>query len=338
MNRQSAQPADPTDLRRAVGAALRARRARARHAGRARSISRATSGAFTGSWDTTVSLRRGLARQEARTRDLIGIADGGTGRSPNVDNGDLNYRVGQPFSQVLKLATELSLKYQNLRRVRARLRALRRRRSWTGRPSARRSAKAAKDLAGSYTRLLDAFVYGKWELGDGHPLELRLGNQVRELGREHVHPGRPQRGQRDRRRGAARRRAPRLKEAFLPQPMVRATSASREQPDGRGLLHARLGRDRARAGGHLLLAPTISSPRGGNQVFLGFGAFSDQGVDFRPLGGPFIPNFQGVPRGAGRDAEEERPVRRRAALVRAELRQRHRVRLVLRATTRAACR
>jgi hypothetical protein len=32
-------------------------------------------------------------------------------------------------------------------------------------------------------------------------------------------------------------------------------------------------------------------------VILGFGGFSDAGVDFRPLGGPFITNFQAVPRG-----------------------------------------
>jgi hypothetical protein len=34
----------------------------------------------------------------------------------------------------------------------------------------------------------------------------------------------------------------------------------------------------------------------GSKVVLGFGAFSDQGVDFRSLGGPLIPNFQAVSR------------------------------------------
>jgi len=38
-------------------------------------------------------------------------------------------------------------------------------------------------------------------------------------------------------------------------------------------------------------------PRGGSQVFLGFGAFSDQGVDFTPLGGSLIEDFQAVQRG-----------------------------------------
>src|SRR5437762_13975452 len=35
---------------------------------------------------------------------------------------------------------------------------------------------------------------------------------------------------------------------------------------------------------------------GGNRVFLGFGAISDQGVDFRPLGGALIGNFQAYSR------------------------------------------
>ena len=38
------------------------------------------------------------------------------------------------------------------------------------------------------------------------------------------------------------------------------------------------------------------APVGGSKVVLGFGSFSDQGVDFRPLGGPYIENFQTVNR------------------------------------------
>ena len=38
-------------------------------------------------------------------------------------------------------------------------------------------------------------------------------------------------------------------------------------------------------------------PRGGEKVILGFGAFSDQGVDYTPLGGSLIEDFQAVPRG-----------------------------------------
>jgi hypothetical protein len=46
-------------------------------------------------------------------------------------------------------------------------------------------------------------------------------------------------------------------------------------------------------------------PDGGNRVFLGFGGFSDQGTDFTPLGGPFIENFQAVPRGPTVEPDED---------------------------------
>jgi len=47
-------------------------------------------GEVSGSFDTTVSV--GAAwRVEKRDRSLVGIANGGTARSVNEDNGDLNY-------------------------------------------------------------------------------------------------------------------------------------------------------------------------------------------------------------------------------------------------------
>ena len=71
-------------------------------------------------------------------------------------------------------------------------------------------------------------------------------------------------------------------------------------------------------------------PRGGEEVFLGFGAFSDQGTDFTPLGGPFIENFQGVPRGPTIEPSDSGQYGAVAALVPAGLRAGHRVRLLLR--------
>lgn len=38
-------------------------------------------------------------------------------------------------------------------------------------------SESGKDLAGSYLRLLDAFVYGRWDLA-GHELDIRAGRQV----------------------------------------------------------------------------------------------------------------------------------------------------------------
>ena len=48
-------------------------------------------GGWNGSFDTTVSFGQAW-RVEARDPRLIGTADGGSGRSPNIDDGDLNYR------------------------------------------------------------------------------------------------------------------------------------------------------------------------------------------------------------------------------------------------------
>ena len=50
-----------------------------------------TAGEWNGSLNTTVSFGQ-LWRNEDRDPRLIGTADGGTGRSPNIDDGDINYR------------------------------------------------------------------------------------------------------------------------------------------------------------------------------------------------------------------------------------------------------
>jgi hypothetical protein len=65
------------------------------------------SGAWTGSFDTTVSFGQ-TWREESRDPRLIGTANGGTGRSPNIDDGNLNYRKGR-VSSAYKLVSELSL-------------------------------------------------------------------------------------------------------------------------------------------------------------------------------------------------------------------------------------
>ena len=64
-------------------------------------------GTFSGSWDTTFpTARRGASID--RDCNLIATADGGCGRSPNIDDGDLNYDTGV-FSTAFKAVSELSL-------------------------------------------------------------------------------------------------------------------------------------------------------------------------------------------------------------------------------------
>src|SRR5688572_3290519 len=115
-------------------------------------------GGWNGSFDTTVSFGQ-IWRDEERDPRLIGTANGGSGRSPNIDDGDLNYRKGR-VSSAYKLVAELSLDrgenfglfvrgsmlYDDLVED-----------SQTDRTPI---SESGKHLAGSYLRLLDAFVYG----------------------------------------------------------------------------------------------------------------------------------------------------------------------------------
>ena len=55
-------------------------------------------GGLTGSLDTTISLG-GAWRVAAQNPALVGVADGGTGRSVNIDDGDENYQKNDQFSE-----------------------------------------------------------------------------------------------------------------------------------------------------------------------------------------------------------------------------------------------
>jgi Protein of unknown function (DUF1302) len=70
-----------------------------------------SSGSVTGSWDTTLSYGQAW-RVETPDCRLIATADGGCGRSPNIDDGNLNYGTDL-FSRALKASTELSVNRGN---------------------------------------------------------------------------------------------------------------------------------------------------------------------------------------------------------------------------------
>ena len=62
--------------------------------------------------DTTISY--GVAiRAVDPDPNLIGIANGGTSRSVNEDDGDLNYKRHSPYSNVIKATTEVEAKWNN---------------------------------------------------------------------------------------------------------------------------------------------------------------------------------------------------------------------------------
>ena len=129
-------------------------------------------GTFSGSWDTTFTYGQAW-RIESRDCRLIAIADGGCGRSPNIDDGNLNYGTDM-YSRALKVLTELSLNYRG---VGAFVRASGLYDDAANNTQRTPLSDKSEDLVVSYTRLLDAFVYAKFDLGD-MGAELRLGRQV----------------------------------------------------------------------------------------------------------------------------------------------------------------
>jgi len=158
-------------------------------------------GELTGSFDTTVSLGYSW-RTEDQNPDLIGKANfnpliGGANQgfaapftpfgtfpgsliqqnapgrfSINRDDGNLLYDQGDAISQAFKITSELDLKYKNFG---AFMRA-----SYfydmenIDRPEL---SAAAKEKVGKDFRLLDAFLYGSFDIGD-RKLNARVGRQV----------------------------------------------------------------------------------------------------------------------------------------------------------------
>ncbi len=252
------------------------------------------SGTLTGSWDTTLSYGQAW-RIESRDCRLVATANGGCGRSPNIDDGNLNYGTDL-YSSAFKAVTELSVNY---RQVGAFVRAsgfydLEAKDSPTARTPLSRSA---RDLVGGYTRLLDAFAYARFDLGS-MPSELRLGRQAVSWGEStFIQNGISVINHFD----VAALRVPgsELKEGFLPQEMVNFSVQFSDRWSAQAIYLTDWNPTIPEATGSYFSSNDFAAV-GGDKVFLGFGAFSDQGVDFRPLGGTLIKDFQAVTRAADR--------------------------------------
>jgi uncharacterized protein DUF1302 len=249
-------------------------------------------GGWNGSFDTTISFGQ-TWRQEARDPRLIGTADGGSGRSPNIDDGDLNYRKGR-VSSAYKVVSELSLDRGNI--------GLFVRGSLLYDDLVEDSdtdrtpiSESGKRLAGSYVRLLDAFVYGNWDLA-GHELDLRAGRQVVNWGESTFIQSGINNAINHFDVSALRVPGSELREAYLPQEILKVGFGLTDNLTAEAIGIFDWDRTEPEPVGTYFSGNDFV-PRGGDQVFLGFGAFSDQGTDFTSLGGPFIANFQAVPRG-----------------------------------------
>jgi hypothetical protein len=245
-------------------------------------------GTFSGSWDTTLTYGQAW-RIESRDCRLIAIADGGCGRSPNIDDGDLNYDTDM-YSRALKVLTELSLNYRGFG---AFVRASALYDDAAGNTQRTPLSDKAEDLAVSYTRLLDAFVYAKFDIGD-MGAELRVGRQVVSWGEStFIQNGLNVINHFD--VSALRVPGSELKEGFLPQEMVNFSLQFNDNWSAQAIYITDWNATVPEPAGSYYSSNDFA-PTGGSKVVLGFGSFSDQGVDFRPLGGPYITNFQTVNR------------------------------------------
>jgi hypothetical protein len=256
-------------------------------------------GELNGSWDTTIAYGQSwrLGKPDCR---LIGIADGGCGRSPNIDDGDLNYRGRAVFSKAFSAVTELSLNYKNFG-VFARASALHDFAVQNGTTDRTPLSSEALNQVGSYTRMLDAFGFWRFNLGT-MPSELRLGKQVVSWGEStFIQGGLNTVNHFD----VAALRVPgsELKQALLPDQLALFNVQFTERLSGQFLYLFKWNQTKPEPDGSYFSTNDAATP-GGRKVVLNFGEFSDLGVDYRPLGGPFISNFQQIPRTADRQPHD----------------------------------
>lgn len=256
-------------------------------------------GTLRGSWDTTLSYGQAW-RIEDRDCRLIANANGGCGRSANGDDGDLNYPQGL-FSRAAKIVSEFGLNYEDVGLF-VRGAALYDFDVMGDNTARTRLSDSAKQLVGSYERLLDAFVY--WKFGEGATQgELRLGRQVASWGEStFIQGGINVINHFD----VAALRVPgsELREGFMPQEMALLSLQFNDYLSGQAVYIADWDATIPEPVGSYFSTNDIAVT-GGNKVLLGFGAFSDQGVDFGAVGGPLIADFQQVPRLATRTPDEQ---------------------------------
>ncbi|HLX22449.1 MAG TPA: DUF1302 domain-containing protein [Usitatibacter sp.] len=124
-----------------------------------------------GSVDTTISYGVSV-RTEAPEPSSIGIANGGTSRSVNDDDGDLNFKKGSPFANAVKATVDVEVKYKNF--------------GFFGRGyglydfnlhDSDKLGPTGRDRLGQNVTGLDGYVYGLFE-PDGHNVRVRAGRQV----------------------------------------------------------------------------------------------------------------------------------------------------------------
>jgi hypothetical protein len=224
-------------------------------------------GEVTGNFDTSLSIGV-AARVQKRDVTLIGIANGGTSRSVNEDNGDLNYDRHDLYAATLKATHELELKYHNLG-------AFFRATYFWDAVNHDKSELGSTGLTrvGRDFEFLDAYVHGKFALAS-KTLNLRLGNQVISWGESTFIPNginviNPVNLSKLRAPGAE------LREAFLPTPMLWASQELSDTLSVEGFYQANWKKTRIDPRGTYFSSNDFLSDDG-DRVYIGFGRRKDE--------------------------------------------------------------
>lgn len=138
-------------------------------------------GETTVQWDNTISY--GVAwRTEAPDSNIVMKGNGdamgvkGEASSYNYDDGTLNFKKNNIYTNVVKYSTDLEINYKNYGGF-FRAKAFYDAELMDGEREFKELNDATKDAAGSGYDLLDAFVWADYDLGD-MPATFRLGRQV----------------------------------------------------------------------------------------------------------------------------------------------------------------
>lgn len=223
-------------------------------------------GAIYGSFDTTISSGVSV-RTQGHDHRLIGVNNGGTANSINGDNGNLNYEKGDVTSANVKATHELSLNAGDF--------------GFFGRASyfydtaimdsdTERTplGNEAKGRAGRDFELLDAYVFGDFDVGDV-PVTVRVGNQVLSWGestfiQNGINTINPIDVTRFRVAGAE------VREGLIPVPIIDVNVGLTDKLSIEGFLQLEWDNTEIEPEGTFFSTNDFASP-GGDFVFLGFG-------------------------------------------------------------------
>jgi hypothetical protein len=248
-----------------------------------------------GSLDSTLSY--GVSwRVSESDKDIIGLANGGRAYSVNGDDGNLNYDNGDPFSSLLKITSELDMRYTDFGLF-VRGSAFYDFENYDNSRDRTELSDDAKDLVGRDAELLDSYIWANFSLGD-MPGQIRAGDQVLSWGESTfiqnginiINPF-----------DVSKLRVPgaELKEGLVPVGMVSASISPTENLTFEGFYQYDWEKVEIDPTGFYWSTNDIPGVSG-DRVLLGFGDWSDLGTSWQGLvipGEVTDDRFMMVPRG-----------------------------------------